>query len=149
MKKFVAVGVVVVVGVVAAVLAERPGEPPAAPAVPKLEPLLVQCDAGGSSLARMYDTVSEPAHRFVTSDPARALTAVRGQIANVIAGRLAACERALAVAQHDKRGSAVTALVPFVERLRLANATLAQLTAALQSGSDASATITALDAAMH
>jgi len=149
MKKLVAAGVVIAVMIVAAVLAVRTSPQADTTPHPQLDALLQQCDAGGSSLATMYRAVSDPARRLETTDPARVLAMVRGQIANVIDGRIAVCERALAIAQHDKRGSDVMAVGPFLERLRRAHDALGQLVAALEAGSDAPAKLTALDAAMQ
>lgn len=147
MKKVVAAGVVIAVAILAAVLALRSGSPAGETAGhPQLEALLAQCDAGGSSLAKMYAAVSAPARPIISSDRSRALAIERGQVANVIDGRIVTCERALAVAQHDRNGSAVTAIGPFVDRLRRAHAALGELVVALEAGSDANATLAALDA---
>lgn len=150
MRKLIAALAVLVAIVIATLLTLRSGSPPAdTTSRPQLDALLTQCDAGGSSLPKMYTAVSAPARPLLSSDPARALTIVRGQVANVIDGRIVTCERAFAVAQHDRRGSAVMAIGPFLDRLRLAHTALGDLIAALEAGSDATAKLTALDALMQ
>jgi len=153
MKKLIAALAVLVAIVIATLLTLRSGSPPAdTTARPQLDALLVQCDASGSSFATMYDKMAAHMHDYLTLDRHTALAAARGQIANVINGRLATCERAFAVAQHDRRGSAVMVVGPFVERLKLAHDTLDQLIVGLQAGSDTAAmkaTLEALEAAVH
>jgi len=43
----------------------------------------------------------------------------RTQVANLVAGRLATCEQALAIAQHDRQGLAVVRLGTFTRRLEI------------------------------
>ena len=149
MKRVVAAAVVVATIVIAGVLALHTSEP-VAPAGARVDALLRQCDAAGSSLAPMYHAMIDPARKLATTDRARVLAIVKGQVANVIDGRIAVCERALAIAQHEKRGSAVSAIGPFLDRLRLAHAALGQLIAELQTGSGAGVPekLAALDATM-
>jgi hypothetical protein len=151
MKKLIAPAIVVVTLVVVSWLMLRSGpHQPAAEAHPQLDALLARCDATGSSLATSYDKIAEGMPAFIAQDRAKALAAARGQIANVVEGRLTVCEQAMAIAQHDHRGSAVMAVGPFVEKLDAAHAALRDLETVLDSGSgDAAARLAALTDAVH
>jgi len=149
MKKLVAVLCVAAAIALATVLALHSDSPPKQEPHPKLDGLIVQCDAQGSSLAVAYDKVSARLPDLIGSDRATALAVTRGQVANVIAGRLATCEQALAIAQHDQRGSAVMIVGPFTRRLEVAATMLRQLDLALAGSDDARAALDDLTAAVH
>lgn len=150
MRKLIAALAVLVAIILAALLSTRSAPPADDAAHPQLDTLLRQCDATGSSLGIAYTKVSEHMREYLTLDRHTALAAARGQIANLIDGRLAVCERALAVAEHDRRSSALVSVGPVVERLKRAHGALAELMAALQAGSDAAAAkLDALEDAMH
>ena len=150
MKKLVAVVCVVAAIAFATWLALRTeSSPPPQTPHPQLDTVLAQCDAQGSSIAVAYDKVSARLSALIGSDRATALSVTRGQVANVIAGRLATCEQALAIAQHDQRGSAVMTVGPFTRRLEVAAAALKHLEAVLAGSGDAQAALDDLTAAVH
>jgi hypothetical protein len=107
----------------------------------------------------MYDKTAEALHKYLATEPSKALDAARGQVANVIEIRLAVCEQALAIRQSEKAsGSAgpevyrdLARLTPFVEKLRAGKARLDELTQALSSPQPTGAQdkLDALDTAMH
>jgi hypothetical protein len=111
---------------------------------------IAACDPGGPTLAAAYDKVAAPVHTYLTSEPAKALEAARGQVANVLEGRLQACSRALQL--NRSIGSADDPrLVPYIAHLRAALARLSALITTLQSpqADDAPQKLQALDAAVH
>ena len=149
MKKLIATLVVVVTMIGATWLVLRSSGPPAPDPHPQLDVLVAQCDAQGSSLAVAYDKVSARMQDLIGSDRATALAAVRGQIANVITGRLTVCEQALAIAQHDRRGLDVVRIGPFARRLEVAQAALRHLDGVLDGSGDAQQALDDLTSAVH
>ncbi|HSN27659.1 MAG TPA: hypothetical protein VLT45_15310, partial [Kofleriaceae bacterium] len=116
---------------------------------PQLDALVAQCDAQGSSFATAYDRVSERLPELVGSDRATALVATRGQVANLVSGRLATCEQALAIAQHDRQGLVVVKIGAFTRRVAVAQAALKHLEDVLGGSGDAQAALADLTAAVH
>jgi hypothetical protein len=151
MKKLIAPAVVLVTLVVVTLVVLRTGgERPPLVAHPDVDALVGHCDPQGSSLSTMYDRVVDKMPAFIAEDRAKALAAARGQVANVIDGRLSVCEQALAIAQHERRGSAAAAASAAVEKLDVAHAALLELEAALGSaGGDPAAKLAALTDAVH
>ena len=144
------------VGTVAVFLTQR-GPDQNAPHKPTLDEgraALVVCDPGSTSLGLAYDNIARPLHTYLTTEPSKALDAARGQVANLIDGRIKACVHVLEV-QHAV-GSAFTdpklpAVAPYVQHLHAARTRLDELITTLQSpqASDAPQKLDALDAAMH
>ena len=150
MKKLVAPLCVLAVVAVAIYVSLRPSGPPPQDAHPQLGMRLAQCDAQGSSFIVAYDRVAARLPELVGSDRATALAVTRGQVANLVAGRLSLCEQALAIAQHDRQGLTVVRLGSFTRQLAIANAAVRHLEAALEgSGSDARSALDDLNAAVH
>lgn len=114
---------------------------------------LVVCDPNGTGLGLAYGNIARPVHTYLTTEPAKALDAARGQVANLIDGRIKACVHVLEV-QHAL-GSAFTdpklpAVAPYVEHLHAARTKLDELITTLQSpqASDAPQKLDALDTAL-
>jgi len=118
-------------------------------AQPQLDGLLAQCDAEGSSFVIAFDKVAARLPELVGSDPTTALAVTRGQVANLVAGRLATCEQALAIAQHDRQGLTVVRLGSFTRRLEIVAAALKHLEAALGGSGDPRSSLDDLEAAVH
>ena len=116
---------------------------------PKLDALLAQCDAEGSSFVVGFDRLAGRLPDLVGSDRATALAVTRGQVANFVAGRLATCEQALAIAQHDRQGLTVVRLGSFTRRLEIVAAALKHLEAALGGSGDPKGSLEDLEAAVH
>jgi hypothetical protein len=141
----------------AVVLVTQRGSDDGAPHRPTLaegRAALAACDPGDSGLAAAYDRVAAPVHTYLTSEPAKALDAAHGQVANLLDHRIGVCVHVLEV-QHAL-GSAFTdprlpQIAPFVQRLHAARNRLTELVAALQSpqAGDAPQKLEALDAALH
>lgn len=150
MKKLVAAICIAAVAAVAIYVSLRPtGTVRPETAHPKLDTLLAQCDAEGSSFVVAFDKVAGRMPELVGSDRATALAATRGQIANFVAGRLATCEQALAIAQHDRQGLAVVRLGAFTRRLEMVAAALKHLETALAGSGDPRGSLDDLEAAVH
>lgn len=116
---------------------------------PKLDGLLAQCDAEGSSFVFAFDKLAARLPELVGSDRTSALAVTRGQVANLVAGRLATCEQALAIAQHDRQGLAVVRLGAFTRRLEVVAAALKHLEGALAGSGDPRSSLDDLEAAVH
>lgn len=157
-QAWLGVAVGLAIGVTAVLLTQ--GSPPAPAPVrttsPKAGELVARCTA---PLVPTYEQAVAAVHAALAAEPAKALAAAQGPVANVIDIRLAVCEQALAVRQADRRrgGSGaevdrdITRLMPVLEKLRVAHARLRELISALQSpsGSGAAASLDALDAAIR
>jgi len=143
------------VGMTAVFMTQRgPDEARHAPTLAEGSAALTVCDPGGSGLAVAYDHVAAPLHTYLTTEPSKALDAARGQVANLLDGRIKVCVHALEV-QHAL-GSAFSdprlpKVAPFLDRLHAARNRLTELVTTLQSpqASDAPQKLDALDAALR
>lgn len=149
MKRLVALVCVGAAVAVAVWLALRTSSQPRRAPGPQLDALVAQCDAQGSSFAAAYDRAAARLPELVGSDRATALAATRGQVANLVSGRLATCEQALAIAQHDRQGLVVVRIGAFTRRVAVAQAALKHLEAVLDGSGDAPAALADLSAAVH
>ena len=157
MKKLVAALCVAAVVAVAVYVSLQSSGPPPQQAGPQLAARIAQCDADGSSFVTAYDKVAARLPPLIGSDRVAALGVTRGQVANLVAGRLSICEQALAIAQHDRQGLTVVKLGSFTRRLAIANAAVRHLEDVLEgsgsgsgSGSgDARSALDDLGAAVH
>jgi hypothetical protein len=148
------IGVAVGLGVGAAVVymtqrGTTPERTAHKPTVAEGSAAIAVCDPGGPSLATAYDKIAEPLHTNLTSDPAKALVAARGQVANLLEGRLQACAQALQITRS--LGSADDPrIIPAIAHIRTSLARLSDVINALQSnGSDAPQKLDALDKSIH
>ena len=145
------------VGLTAVFMTQRGGEDggPRRPTAAEGSAALATCDPGSPAVGAVYDKVAAPLHRYLTSEPAKALEAARGQVANLLDARIAACVRALEVQQARRQASGVdpriARVAPHLDRLHTARTRLQELIGVLQSpqASDAQAKLDALDAAVH
>ena len=143
------------VGLTAVFMTQRgPDEGRHAPTVAEGSAALAACDPGDSGFAVAYDHIAAPVHTYLTSEPSKALDAARGQVANLLDGRIKACVHVLEI-QHAL-GSAFTdprlpRVAPFLDRLHAARNRLTELVTTLQSpqASDAPQKLESLDAAIH
>jgi hypothetical protein len=127
-------------------------QPPRRPTAADGSAAIGRCEAGASSLGVAYDKVAEPVHRYLTSEPAKALAAARGQVANLMDGTVATCVRAIELSQSVGSTDPRTGpIARYLDRLHATRARLEDVITALQSppGSDASQKLDALDAAVH
>ncbi len=123
------------------------------PTVAEGSAALATCDPGGPGLAIAYDHVAAPVHTYLTTDPSKALAAARGQVANLLDGRIGACVRVLEAQQalgsafRDPRLGEVR---PQLERLHTARTRLEDLGNAIETkAADRAQKLDALDSAMH
>jgi hypothetical protein len=141
------------IGVAVVFVSQGGGNKPAArvPATNASE-LVTRCMA---PLGSAYDRAATQLHASIMSEPAKALDAARGQVANVIQIRLDVCRQALVARRGNDSGSdaqrELARLEPFVVKLSTARARLDDLTRALSSPqpTDAQQKLDALDAAMR
>lgn len=144
----------VALGVTLVAVTQHAAAPPARRPQGNAAELSARCSA---PIAVMYERAAEPLHKYLAAEPAKALDAARGQVANVIQIRLGVCQQALALRQAEKpNGSAevyrdIARLAPIVDKLDAARARLDELTGALAlpHPADAQAKLAALDEAMR
>lgn len=144
----------IAIGVVAVILTQgdhTEGRRP--PTAAEGSAAVATCDPGGSGLAVAYDTVAAPLHKYLTADPQKALAAARGQVANLLDARIAACVRALETQQalgSAFRDPRLAGVRPQLERLHTARSRLDELITAIETKAiDRAAKLDAIDAAIH
>ncbi len=139
------------VGLTTVFMSMRGGdEGPKKPTAAEGSAALATCDPGGPTLQAAYAKVAAPVHKYLTSEPAKALDAARGQVANLLDGRIATCVRALEI-EHALGSAIDPRLAPAIDRLHAARGKLEELITTLQSpqASDAPQKLDALDAALR
>ena len=143
------------VGLTAVFMTQRSGDQgPRKPTLAEGSAAIATCDPGGSALPGAYTKIAAPVHKYLTAEPSKALDAARGQVANLLDARIAACVRVLEV-QHELGSAFGDPRLPqvrsYVEHLHVARARLEDLITVLQSSqaSDAQQKLDALDAAMR
>jgi len=143
------------IGLTAVFMTQRGGDQgPRKPTLAEGSAAIATCDPGGSALPGAYTKIAAPVHKYLTAEPSKALDAARGQVANLLDARIAACVRVLEV-QHELGSAFGDPRLPqvrsYVEHLHVARARLEDLITVLQSSqaSDAQQKLDALDAAMR